>query len=125
VNKHSLRRITFNGQTYLWSRVHRHFQRHEGCACFEVLTVYLEGYQKSFLKINFSGNENCQVGYPDNGVVSFADRPAIYNLNRPAVVKAIILHMLRNGWTPANSAQPCRIEDGLTLIDAAHLPAGN
>lgn len=122
--KDHLRRITIEGTGFLWRREHLHpddSATHH--PCMEQLTVYLEGHKNSFLRVEFHRGDHWEVGYPETGVLWMKGVPKRqYNLNRPAVVRAIVDHMLLNGWAPSTSSSPFCISDGFPQLFASKAP---
>ena len=119
-----LRRIVVDGRIFLWTRRHRHFLGEKGKACEERLTLYEEGYKRSPLHVWFRCTEIWEAGYPMDGVVWRKDRKEAYNLNRPAVVEALIRHGLGEGWMPGTALGAMDAEDAYAWLLASGAPSG-
>ncbi|NJL82767.1 MAG: hypothetical protein HC890_07100 [Chloroflexaceae bacterium] len=123
-----LRKITVEGIPYLWQRKSRHSQEASGGA--EILTVYWAQGKNSPLRIRFQSNGNWRVGYPQ-GIIEYRSNhwqnqpPHWLNLNRPAVVAALIQHFRKAGWNPQEIKAPLEIADGLRLLETVDLPWGD
>lgn len=149
--KNILRKITIDHETYLWKRSHIHLTNYQHSKCIEKVVIYLEGYKKSPLQLLFREEDNLilksdvvkekwRVGYPDDGVIwlckyeSPSSDGRLYpineretvsiNLNRPAVIAALIRYFLRKNWKPKESSGPCIIEDALRFLEIIALPKG-
>ncbi|MCE3229956.1 MAG: hypothetical protein K0S32_4507 [Bacteroidetes bacterium] len=127
-NKTTLRRIHVLNEDYLWKREHFHLENPVTSKCAEKVTIYMEGRRGSFLKLIFKEDDNKPegetwiVGYPDTGVVW--NRNKAINLNRPAVIAAIIHYFRYNHWAPGTATKPTVVEDALKILDFVDLPVG-
>ena len=142
--KNKLRKIQIEAETYLWKRAHHHLAEFEHSKCVEKVTIYLEGHKNSALQLSFREEDNLThktdlekekwcVGYPDTGVVwLFRLRKdlkpqtdsIVINLNRPAVIAALIGYFLQHGWQPKAATKPFVIEDALRFLEIIELPRG-
>ena len=129
-----LRKLKHKGRSYLWKRAHYHLEKYKVCECVELVTIYLEGYKNSPLKVHFREEDNKNtdsnpesrkwlVGYPDSGVIwtgSNHDEKANYvevNLNHPKIIVKIIDYFLMNNWKPKIDSQAFVVEGALTLFE--------
>ena len=69
----------------------------------------------------FRQNDEWEAGYPDAGVLWSKVDSRTFNLNHPAVVAAIVTHMLENGWAPETSTSPLDVSDGFEILNACDL----
>ncbi|GEM_PF-1491521 len=149
--KNSLRKITIGEETYLWKREHLHVTTDKHFKCIEKVVLYLEGYKKSPLQLLFREEDNLKVitdiekekwcvGYPDDGVIWLCKKQPFLadnepnsdnqeqtieiNLNRPAVIAALIRYFLQTNWNPKQSTRPYIIEDALQFLEIIVLPKG-
>lgn len=116
--KRRLRTLSFAGEGYLWRREHLHSaqtgnQSHD--ACTERLSIYCSGDKKSPLRIRFIANSEWQVGYPEAGVVWSATQGLSFNLNHPALVKALIIALLPS-WQALGFTRPYEVDDGIAFL---------
>ncbi len=117
-----MRRIVVDEQTYLWRRRHHHAESPEGAMCEEILTLYAQGFGKSALRLVFKGDAEWGAGDFDAGVIYARHGTLSYNLNRPAVVAALIRYMLQQGWLPQRERTP-RIEaQAIPLLELSRAP---
>lgn len=122
MSKIVMRRIVVDEQTYLWRRRHRHVDTQGGAGCEEILTVYAEGFGKSALRLVFISDAEWGAGDFDAGVIYARHDKLSYNLNRPAVIAALIRHMRQQGWQPQRERTP-RIEaQAIPLLALSHAP---
>jgi hypothetical protein len=119
-----MRRLVIDGRPYLWRRTHRHSPEKETRRCEELLRVFAEGNKKAGLQINFCEKTGWQVGYPEEGVVWSSTDSKSYNLNRPAVVRALIIFMLHSGWDPHRGGGAVNVHDGIPLLASSEAPVG-
>ncbi len=111
----------------------------------EEVTISLEGFKKSPLRLSFREEDNLLfkkhleqekwcVGYPEAGVIwryqSNTDEKQptgiLYiNLNRPAVIAALLLYFSQNGWLPKEAKRPFVIDDALRFLDIIAWPQDN
>ena len=147
--KNKLRRIKVNDATYLWKRWHHHLTEFKHSECVEKVTIYLEGYKKSPLRLSFREEDNFplktdidgekwNVGYPDSGVLwRFQNQPdspnnqsplpeqvqtVEINLNRPAVIAELIKYFSLHGWNPMEASKPFVEENALKFLEIIALP---
>ena len=86
--------------------------------------MFAEGSQKAVLQITFREQPGWQVGYPEDGVIwSTADAKS-YNLNRPAVISALIKFMLQSQWDPDGVGGAVEVADGIPLFSSSGAPEG-
>lgn len=119
-----LRRISLDGDSYVWWRGNRIVRSENSRKYVWTLTVYLEGRKCCPLRISFPESANRWAGYPQAGVLWYTDRPADFNLNRPGVAAAIVRYMRQHGWDPESARSPLEIADGWFLFDVADIPSG-
>ncbi len=143
-----MRKITIDDAVYLWKREHLHLIAGEPCKCIEKVVIYLEGYKKSPLQLFFREEDNLKfktdiekekwkVGYPDDGVIWLYRQPLLVdlysnnqeqtieiNLNRPAVIAALIRYFLQTDWNPKQSTSPYIIKEALKFLEIIALPKG-
>jgi len=141
LNKIPLRNISVLGVKYLWKRGHYHLTDFELAECVEKVVIYCSGYKNSPLELHFRQEDNPKltwtnaylywcVGYPDQGVIWRAnslapwEEDASINLNRPAVVEAIIRHYVGKSWFPEQARKPLVITDALRLLEEIQFPLG-
>jgi hypothetical protein len=118
----NMRRITVGSTDYLWRRDHRH--RSSGPTtgtCEERLVIFAEGFKAGPVRLSFRQDAEWEVGYPAAGVIWSKLRDKSYNLNRPAVVAAVIEYMVKTGWEPRSSRRPLEV-DGFTILDKTGAP---
>lgn len=118
-----MRRLTIDGRRFLWRRRHRHSESHPG-GCAEVLRIHAEGSKRAPLEISFAESERWRVGYPQEGVVWSEGGSVSYNLNRPAVVAALIQSALGSVWDPDAGTRPVLVDDGIALLERSAAPTG-
>ncbi|MGB4775689.1 MAG: hypothetical protein WBP45_10980 [Daejeonella sp.] len=133
--KIKLRKIVTEAGIYLWHRKHNHMMDNGVKLCQEQLTIYLEGYKKSPLRVYFTESDNkiresgtgkwC-VGYPEAGVIWLYEQnntEMIYiNLNRPAFIVKLIEFFIKEGWKPKQLDLPFEIKEGLKFLEIMDLP---
>lgn len=145
--KIKLRKIQIDQETYLWKRTHLHVTADGHTECIEKVVIYLEGHKKSPLQLSFKDGDNLKIktdpqkekwciGYPEDGVIWLYKLPGhipdsndqqqeiVINLNRPAVIAALIRYFRQTGWQPKESTQAYIIEDALKLLGKIVLPNG-
>lgn len=149
--KNKLRKITVDHKTYLWKRAHQHLAEFEHSKCVEKVTVYLEGFKNAPLQLLFREEDNLSlktdlekekwcVGHPDAGVIWLYTYKAVLpnkaphpiteittttiNLNRPAVMAALINYFNSHGWEPSKIAKPFVENNALKFLDIIDLPKG-
>ena len=84
--------------------------------------MFAEGNKKAVLQITFREKPGWQVGYPEDGVVWSTTDSKSYNLNRPAVVRALICFMLRSEWDPDGGGAAVDVVDGIPLLASSDAP---
>jgi hypothetical protein len=119
-----MRRLTIDDRRYLWKRTQH--RRVEGSArvCEERLRIFAEGNKKAVLQIVFRERPGFQVGHLADGVIWSEEGSRAYNLNRPAVVQALISFLYQTTWSPDTGGRPVLVEDGIALLSAAGVPTG-
>jgi len=129
-----LRKITINGDNYLWNRKHVHFEDYEYSPCVEILTIYQEGKKKCPLRIYFRTEDDIksqnspkdshwEVGYPEDGVIWQTGNDTGYvNLNRPGVVAEIIKFAVPNYWETNKANKPTEIQNGFEWVEVIDFP---
>ncbi|MGD1839624.1 MAG: hypothetical protein ACFB0B_01835 [Thermonemataceae bacterium] len=140
MSKVALRSIKVDGKYYLWKREHQHLDEFIYAKCVEKVTIFLKGYKKSPLYLLFREEDNplletdnkqvkwC-VGYPDAGVIwssvpDSVETITYINLNRPAVIAALIRFFMKEKWQPASTSRPLKIEQALVWLSKIALPEG-
>jgi hypothetical protein len=117
------RRIVVDGTAYVWRRRHTHDRGAPAVAkCSEVLTIYREGHKRYPLHIQFNNSGGWLTGYPQAGVLTRIKDGATYNLNRPAVVAALIRWLLARGWSPDEPLDTDILGEGYSLLGNAGAP---
>ncbi|MNJ91922.1 hypothetical protein D3C87_95770 [compost metagenome] len=147
--KTALRKITVDGDLFLWKREHVHGKNHKETGCTEKVTVYLEGSKRAPLYLFFNESDNqlikddpekekwC-VGYPESGVIwlykykpplppgqvysAEEQQTAELNLNRPAAIETLIRHYLSNGWNPRTTMKPFVDNTALNILEIIPFP---
>ncbi len=120
--KYPLRRLVIGTRTYLWRRSHRHPVHDGQRQCQEVLRIFAAPYKRTYVEIIFSDQPGWAAGYSSDGVI--CSRTAVYNLNRPAVVAALIRYLLMTIWDPDTTQEIVTIDDGIPLLALADAPTG-
>ena len=109
-----LRKITVDGHAYL-------YRARQSKTEMQRLTFFLkEGSQRFRLELlfPFSKEQDVDLGYiSKDGVIYINDQA--FNLNRPAVVAALIRKSISAGWNPAKGVPPDVIEPIKWLKEAA------
>lgn len=117
------RRIVVDGTAYVWRRRHTHDRGAPAAPqCSEVLTIYREGHKRYPLRIRFAKSDEWLTGYPQAGVLTRSRDGATYNLNRPAVISALIRRLLAGGWSPDGPPDGEFLGDGYSLLVNAGAP---
>lgn len=111
----TLRKITVEENVYLYKCV-TGFGLNTEIATFEI-TIFLENYKQTPLKINFTTWEDLYAGNPlSTGTkltkLSTKDEEVV-NLNRPKYIREFILYGLKMGWNGQNKVEPI---DGLKIL---------
>jgi hypothetical protein len=122
------RKLRVGPRTYFW-RV-RHTHGASGAPCTDTLRIRSDAPRSAPLFIAFTGGPGRAVGdgINPNGIVirwmldndPQAEPPAVLNLHRPGVVRALLEEALARGWDGVARAEL----DGWTLFDAAHARCG-
>lgn len=121
------RKLRIGPRTYFW-RV-RHAHGASGAPCTDLLSIRSDAPRSAPLFIAFTGGPGRTVGdgMNPNGIVirwmedndPRAEPPAVLNLHRPGVVRALLEEALARGWDGIARAEL----DGWTLFEAAHARA--
>lgn len=111
----TLRKIIVEENVYLYKCV-TGFGLNTEIATFEI-TIFLENYKQTPLKINFTTWEDLYAGNPlSTGTkltkLSTKDEEVV-NLNRPKYIREFILYGLKMGWNGQNKVEPI---DGLKIL---------
>lgn len=111
----ALRKITVEDNVYLYKSV-TGFGGSTDIATFEI-TIFLEHYKLTPLKINFITWEDAYAGNPLSTGVKLmrlsTKEEEIVNLNRPKYIREFILYGLQMGWNGQNKIEPI---DGLKIL---------
>lgn len=121
----AMRRLTIDGRQFLWRRRHLHARSNPRGVCAEVLRVYAEGNKRSPLEIFFTDCADWRAGYPQAGIVWSTSDSRTYNLNRPAVVEALVRCTLGSAWDPDSGTRPVTVDDGIHLLERSRAPTGS
>jgi hypothetical protein len=120
-----LRRLTLEGRTFLWRRLHTHAPAGAAARdCAERVVVFLEGAKRGPLELFFREDASWKVGYPQSGALFRAEPLRVYDLHRPKVIAALVRHALGVGWAPETARAPFMVQDGLAFLEAAGAPTG-
>lgn len=115
-----LRKITVEGNVYLYKLING-FELNTEMATLEI-TIFLEGFKQTPLKISFLTWEDLYAGNPLKTGVNLIRLPAneieLINLNRPKYIRECILYGLKMGWNGKN--KPEYIE-GLKILTSLGL----
>ncbi len=118
--KQKPRKLTLENNKFVWSRRHVHLKEYKRSPCSEVLTIYLEGNKRCFLRLYFieDNNPDLRAGYPEDGVVWGKGNYSefVVNLNRPGIVAAIIRFAMPDVWNPVIGKKPVLIQDGMVWM---------
>jgi len=152
MTKNKLRKIKIDNETYLWQRNHHHLTEYTHSKCVEKVVIYLEDYKKSPLRLSFREEDNLLiktdlekekwcVGYPNTGVIWLhkykpplpnnepypveQQKTITINLNRPAVIAALIEYFIKTEWKPKENLKPLVYEDALKFLETIKLPNGS
>lgn len=105
-----------DNQSFLWYRRHLHIEK----KCVERLRVFPAANKSRYLQIEFWGGDQAAVaGSDQGGVIFWPGREDTYNLNRPAVIAALIRYALQNGWN--NKTLFC--QNGIELLALSKAPS--
>lgn len=110
----ALRKITVEDNVYLYKSV-TGFGGSTDIATFEI-TIFLEHYKLTPLKINFITWEDAYAGNPlSTGIklTRLSTKEEVVNLNRPKYIREFILYGLKLGWNGRNKIEPI---DGLKML---------
>jgi hypothetical protein len=114
--KNYLRRLCIDGQIFLWYRGHIHIEQH----CVERLRVFPAANKSRYLQIEFwEGDQAAVAGSYQGGVILWPEHEETYNLNRPAVIAALIRYALQNGWIN----QTLLWKNGIELLALSKAPS--
>lgn len=134
--REATRKLRVGPRTYFWRVRHAHGE--SGAPCTDLLSLRSDAARSAPLFIAFTGGPGRAVGdgmnpngivirwMEDNessipqGAVARAEPPAVLNLHRPGVVRALLEEALARGWDGIARAEL----DGWTLFDAAHARCG-
>ena len=129
-------KLRIGPRTYFWRVRHAHGE--SGAPCTDLLSLRSDAPRSAPLFIAFTGGPGRAVGdgrnlsgieirwmedngpFLPHGVVSRAEPPAVLNLHRPGVVRAVLEEALARGWDGIARAEL----DGWTLFDATHARCG-
>lgn len=111
----ALRKITVEDNVYLYKSV-TGFGGSTDIATFEI-TIFLEHYKLTPLKINFITWEDAYAGNPLSTGIKLTrlstKEEEVVNLNRPKYIREFILYGLKLGWNGQNKIEPI---DGLKIL---------
>lgn len=115
-----LRRIAIDGTIFLW---YLRYERLQPAYALR-LRVFVRNDKTGVLEIDFLSESGASVGdgYPEFGVISWPDQEQTYNLNRPAVIAALIRYALKEGWRSSGSHQSFHWKNGVELLTLASAP---
>jgi hypothetical protein len=122
------RRITVDGVRYLWTRAHRHNVDVSGqYRCRETVIAWPSSHRRATLVVRFAdgdsgGHTTAGGGWGGAEGVVLLDGCWI-NLNRPAVVAALIRSARALGWRTAGTRRRV-IADGFAFVRANPVPTG-
>jgi hypothetical protein len=126
--RNSRRKIVVDEVEFRWTRRFNWTRRHgeQARACMEMLCVWRADRTGGRLLIRFVDGESGVTtagsgwGGHDGGLL-VGDRS--YNLNRPAVVAALIRQAMREGWSASSKGQ--REIEGFALLARSDAPQGH
>ncbi|MFH7004300.1 hypothetical protein [Flavobacterium bizetiae] len=111
----ALRKITVEDNAYLYKSV-TGFGGSTAIATFEI-TIFLEHYKLTPLKINFITWEDAYAGNPLSTGIKLTRlstrEEEVVNLNRPKYIREFVLYGLKMGWNGQNKVEPI---DGLKIL---------
>lgn len=111
----ALRKITVENNVYLYKSV-TGLGGSIDIATFEI-TIFLEHYKLTPLKINFITWEDAYAGNPLSTGIKLTrlstKEEEVVNLNRPKYIREFILYGLKLGWNGQNKIEPI---DGLKIL---------
>lgn len=111
----ALRKIRIEDNVYLYKTV-TGFGGSVDIATFEI-TIFLENYKLTPLKINFITWEDAYAGNPLSTGIKLAKlstkEEEVVNLNRPKYIREFILYGLNLGWNGQNKVESI---DGLKIL---------
>lgn len=111
----SLRKITVEDKVYLYKSV-TGFGSSTATATFEI-TIFLEHYKLTPLKINFITWEDAYAGNPLSTGIKLTRlstrEEEVVNLNRPKYIREFVLYGLKMGWNGQNKVE---LIDGLKIL---------
>ncbi|MCA9635051.1 MAG: hypothetical protein KC420_03345 [Myxococcales bacterium] len=126
MSRPTIRTLMIDGVTYAWHRAHTHVEVNGERRCVERVSAWIEGSRGASLIVRLhqgqGGHTAAGSGWGgfDGGVLMGR---AEYNLNRPAVVAALIRAALARGWAP-REGRGLEIDDGFALLVAGRAPTG-
>lgn len=110
-----LRKITIEENVYLYKSV-TGFGGSTEIATFKI-SIFLENYKLTPLKINFMTWEDAYAGNPLSTGIKLTrlstKKEEVVNLNRPKYIREFVLYGLRMGWNGQNKLEPI---DGLKIL---------
>ncbi|CAA9203407.1 hypothetical protein FLA105534_04613 [Flavobacterium bizetiae] len=111
----SLRKITVEDKVYLYKSV-TGFGSSTAIATFEI-TIFLEHYKLTPLKINFITWEDAYAGNPLSTGIKLTRlstrEEEVVNFNRPKYIREFVLYGLKMGWNGQNKVDSI---DGLKIL---------
>lgn len=111
----TLRKITVEDNVYLY-KTKTEFGLNTEIAKFEI-TIFLDGYKQTPLKISFITWEDLYAGNPLNTGIMLTKlstkEKEVVNLNRPKFIREFILYGLKMGW---NGKDKLEFIDGLKML---------
>jgi hypothetical protein len=122
------RAITVDGVRYLWARAHAHASDASGHRqCSETVRAWRREHRGAPLVVRFvdgesGGHTTAGDGWGGgDGLLLLGER--WINLNRPAVVAALIRSARQSGWN-ASTDGPHVVADGFAFVLANPVPTG-
>ena len=114
--KKKLRKIIIDGQEYLY---YIKIQYHSGTSTSTLtLKVFLNGYKKTPLIIDFLTLNDYYIGQPLRFGITLKNKMTnseeAVNLNEPGYIKQLIIQGQKNGWTGIKTFE---IQNGLTYLE--------
>lgn len=111
----ALRRITVEDNVYVYKSI-TGFGLTTELATSEI-TIFLEGFKQTPLKITFITWEDLYAGNPLNNGINLiklgTKKEEFVNLNRPKYIRECILYGLKMGWNGQNKVESI---DGLEIL---------
>ncbi len=112
--KKNIRKITIEGSIYWWAVKTSYVKKEAKMRIYEThvrFAAYLEGYRATPLVIKFLTWEDPIGGNPLTS--SSAD---LANLNKPSLIRKLILYGLSKAWEPAIKGGHLTIENGIAVL---------